>query len=209
MAQRGHGIYSRFIGLVKIGLPIFAIILLATVFLVTIDEDFGVDSLVTEEMISELGEDLEIVGPRFSGNTSAGEAYTFTAQKVIPDAAQPNEIKGTGLDGLVQYATGERLHFLAPEAIVNLNDQILNLTGGIELNSSNGSSFRAQGLTAKLDEGEFESQGDVVGQSAMGELEAQKMRVTGSEEGQMVIWLEGNVRLSFDVPENEEGTGPQ
>ena len=98
----GPGLYSRVVAVLKVGLPLIALALLAGLFLAPREEERGV--VFSPGDVEAFGEGLRISNPTFTGTTRGDDRFRFTAELVVPDAAPPERAAierpaGTNLGG--------------------------------------------------------------------------------------------------------------
>ena len=85
----GPGLYSRVVGILKVGLPLVALGMLSALFLIQTEDRLGAGIRFTRGDLEALGSGLRISNPIFTGTTSGADTFRFTAELVIPDAAPP------------------------------------------------------------------------------------------------------------------------
>ena len=73
------GLHSRIVGVLKVGLPLVALGMLASLFLVQTDDRLGGDLVFSPGDIDALGEGLRITNPTFTGTTRGEDRFRFTA----------------------------------------------------------------------------------------------------------------------------------
>jgi len=174
MASAG-GTYSRIVGFVKVALPILALILLSTVFLVQKKDTFEGGLIFTQADRDTLREGLTIRDPRFGGVTRDGDTFTITAVTAVPDGVTPKEVAMTGIFSRTEYATGGTTELRSQNGVANLRDQTLALSGGMEIQTSNGYTVIAPGAFANMVAGTIVSEGPVTAEGPAGKLEAGAM----------------------------------
>lgn len=181
--------YSQFVGWLKILLPLAALTLLSTLFLVA-RAPVGRD--VPVAAIEELARSEHISAPHFAGMTTDGAAVTLTA-----DTITPTGIDSFLLDGFnIQMDTpeGERATLTASEGDFNGEKGIVILTGLAHLVTTTGYEMESAGLAANLREGSVVSHGALAGRAPFGQLEAGAMQIT--QGGDVMVFNEG-VRLLY------------
>jgi lipopolysaccharide export system protein LptC len=102
----GPGLHSRVVAVLKLGLPLVAIGMLAALFLAQTDDTIGGGVKFSEGDIEALGEGLRITNPTFTGTTGGEDRFRFTAAEVLPDAAPPTRADITRLAGTLELADG-------------------------------------------------------------------------------------------------------
>ncbi len=199
MARRVD-LHSQLVGILKIGLPLLALALLATLFVLPGDERSGAGLIFTEADLESLGQGLRVTEPVLTGSTREDDPFRFTAAVVVPDAAPPTRADIEDLDGEISFIGGQRFTLEAPVADVDLQSQIMNLSGRVTVTSSDGYRISADTVTVDLLAGTLEAEGDVDGSGPMGRIAAERMAIVPAEsgEGQRVFSFGNGVRLRYE-----------
>ncbi len=188
MRQRGSK-YSRMIAWLKILLPIAALGLLSTTFLLSRDPDPAANVPISgggdpDGLVRE-----QVTDPYFAGTTNSGGSLTMTARSArpVPDS---DEVEADTLDAVIVMKDGSEVVLRAP--LANLSDKRDDafLSGGVTVSSSTGYTVTTDSLNAALSRVEVESLGPVAGNGPAGQLTAGKMRITSDGTG-------GDVQLLF------------
>ena len=181
--------YSQFIGWLKILLPLAALTLLSTLFLVA---RAPVDSEVPVAAIEDLARDQHISAPRFAGVAGNGAAVSLTAVSVRPDGRDSFILDG--FDIQIDTPGGERVDITASRGIFNGRTAVVNLTGLARLVTTTGYEVDSAGLAADLRAGSVVSHGALAARAPFGALEAGAMQM--QDGGDVMVFNEG-VRLLY------------
>lgn len=207
MAGRQGG-YSRFIAFAKIALPLTALALVASVFLVSAPDDFeGAKLVFSKADLEELRSSLRVKDAVLTGRSPSGEIYKFSADLVIPDGPSSTQLTATAFRGEIEYPGGLRVNLISPMAIVWLDDQIAELSGGVELRTSDGYSAFAERVSSNFRSGVVESDRPVSATGPFGDINAGSFRLFRQQDaaGKLtenpVILFENKVRLVFTQPD--------
>jgi len=198
--------YSKVIGLLKIVLPLAALGLLSTVFLVSrsIDPDQAVamapvdiDALVREPRISQA---------RFAGVTDEGAALTVLAESARADPDRGLNVTLSLLTGTLETAQGQPASFRADEGRLDEAAGTLLMHGDVHLRSEQGYDLRMDALRARLDRTHVHGWGDVHGDGPAGTVRAEGvvLRPSESDERSTLLVFTGNVRLVYTPPDRRE-----
>ena len=204
MAQRPNdiGLYSRWVGILKVVLPLIAVGLLSTVFLVQREDKIEGGLVFTKVDIATLGDGLTISKPRFSGLTTSGDTFTLTAARATPDSSKPTKIEMTDIVADYAYLSGLEVLANAAHGLALMAEQTLTLNGGLSATTSNNYDVTTPGGIIKLRTGEFESSGEVVLVGPSQRLTAGRLTVTPGEDGPGQIFLFDNgVHLTYSPNE--------
>ena len=195
--RQSPGAYSRMVGLLKIALPILAIMVLSTVFLAQTTDDFDGGLVFSKADRETLGDGLTIRDPRFAGVTKAGDQFSVAADTATPDQSEPNRIDIVNPVAQAVFADGLIVEITAAEAVADLNGQILTLAGGTRLATSDGYTVTSEGGIADLAAGTVMSTGPVVADGPTGHIEAGAVLFVGGSAGKNNRPLD-NRRITFD-----------
>lgn len=198
--------YSRFVAWLKILLPVLALILLSTMFLISRSIDPSRALSYADIDIEELAHEQRINGPRFSGVTSDGAAISFSAGSAQPDPNNPALYTATNLQAQISTPDGGVVDILAEIAIVDSNKNELELRHGVSLTTSTDYYIQAEGLYAAMDSAWIESIGPVIASGPIGQLTAGQMSLTKQEGdlGTYLLVFKGGVKMVYTPNSNKE-----
>jgi len=192
--------YSRVVAWLKIVLPLAALALMSTVFLVarTIDP---AQTLPTADIDpSELAREGRLGAPRYSGVTEDGAAIAFTARSARPDIAEQTGIStGDGLEARLDLPSGTRIELSAGAGVIDTGEGTAAMSGGVAVQTSQGYRMQTDSVETLLDRTRLESGGAVAGQGPIGTLEAGAMELTATQGGEshVLVFKEG-VKLVYE-----------
>ena len=198
--ELGIGGYSRFVTITKVVLPLIAIGLLGTVFLITNDDSLEGGFSFSQSDLNALESGLRIDKPRMFGSNPKGDLYNFVADTLLPDSLTPSLIEAQNISGEINYQSGEVIQLSAGKAEFMLEGNQLRLSEGMLVVMSDGSRIVGNGLLAELDTGKITSEGAITATGPLGDIQAGNFRVgyVGKEdEEKQMIWFENGVMLSF------------
>ncbi|MGR3273305.1 hypothetical protein DU478_03645 [Thalassococcus profundi] len=195
---RTYSRYSRMIAWLKILLPMAALGLLSTIFLLSGDSDpasrvpfsqVGIDGDIARE---------EVRSPRFSGTTNTGAALTMTARVARPSENEDGRMEAEVLEASILSQDGSRIDLSAPAASLRDATAEAELTGGVEIESSTGYTLNTQSMLTSLERIEAESRGRVTGKGPLGTLEAGRMQITTAPDSDDIqLLFTGGVKLVY------------
>lgn len=199
---RGEGLYSRVIAWLKIILPLAALAMLSTLFLLSRTRE-PLDSVPFVEALQQDGAtSQQVTAPYFAGTTKSGDVLTMTARSVRPEGE--GRIHADELAARVLLSDGSALTLGASMAILRDREQQANLSGGVRIESSQGYVVTTDGLLASLDEVWAESLGPVQGVGPVGDFEAGHMRIAATgAEGAVQMVFSGGVKLVYRPADRE------
>jgi lipopolysaccharide export system protein LptC len=200
MAPAGPGLYSRAVAILKVGLPLIAIAMLAGLFVTSEGPRGGGELVFSPADLAALGQGMRVTKPVFSGVTDAGDRFRFTAAEVTPDAAPPTRAAIDALAGRIDFADGRGVDVRARTGDLDLRAQSLRLEGEVALDSDDGYAFDADRVDVDLRAGSMVATGGVGGDGPMGRIDARTLTVSPPAEagvGRRFLF-EDAVRVVYD-----------
>jgi lipopolysaccharide export system protein LptC len=190
--------HTRVVGWLKVALPLAALAILSTLFLVArrIDPE---DALPYAEVdVEDLAREPRMTAPSYAGTTTDGAALTLKATEARPQT-----------EGSPASAAGLRLELATPDggktelnaAMATLDevaDQVL-LSGGVTVVTSTGYRLETPEVAARLDRSGLESRGEVTATGPAGDIRADGMVLSQDNQtpGAYLLIFKGGVRLVY------------
>lgn len=193
---RGDGLYSRVIAWLKILLPLAALALLSTLFLLSRSTEQVLDVPFAEALRGEGVAREHVSAPYYAGTTESGDSLTMTAKSAAPEGE--GLIRAEDLAATLRKSDGSEILLNAVHATLSDHDQTALMEGGVRIESSSGYVLNTETLTSAIDRIEAESGGPVQGEGPLGTIEAGKMRIDsiGEDGGVQLLFTEG-VKLIY------------
>lgn len=196
------GAYSRLVGYLKIALPLLAIALLSTVFLVQQEDEITGGIVFTQSDRDTVRDGLTMHNPKFSGVNLKGDRFYVEAERATPDGAEPKEVALKGVDGRTDYVSGLSIFLSAARGTAYIPEQKVRLEGGLTIRTSDGYEGVTDAGVAGLKTGSFVSDGPVTLTGPTGTIEAGSLRIETLKEPKdnsenQVFWFEKDVKLVF------------
>jgi lipopolysaccharide export system protein LptC len=190
--------YSVFVGWAKITLPLVALALLSTLFLLSRRDEPGVESLPLSR-IAALAQTPGITAPTLAGLAEDGSRVSLRAAELRPVAGNPDSFSLTGAELALTAPDGTRLDLSAGSGRIDGAGRIAVFGDGVELTTSTGFSVTAPGLRADLRAATVDSGGRVTATAPFGRLEAARLHVSADPEGRSTrLLFDGGVRLLYN-----------
>ncbi|MEO1000280.1 MAG: LPS export ABC transporter periplasmic protein LptC [Pseudomonadota bacterium] len=214
MARRPNPrIYSRFVRMLRIGLPLVALALLSTLFLFERDDTIG-GIVFSRADLAALGAGMRLTEPRIAGMTEKGEPFLVTADWALPDGPDPDEITLQGIEAEIDMADGRKVRLTSDRALLLRRDETLTLFDNIRMTSSDGYVVTTERATAHMATGRIEVTSPVLARGPLGQISADRFRAERApEEGDGAggtagdkVWFEGRVRLIYLPGGDAEGS---
>ncbi|MEC9105282.1 MAG: hypothetical protein VX878_15830, partial [Pseudomonadota bacterium] len=144
--------YSRAIRWLKLALPLAALGLLSTVFMLSESNEASLEIPYSNIELDDEGLVERIVEPSFAGATERGDLITFTAQSARPEGDGVGVITASDVRGQLDLRSGGAITFRADSATLDQPAGTARMRGGVVVTSSAGYEARTEGLIAYLDD---------------------------------------------------------
>ncbi len=195
--------YSRFVAWAKVILPLAALALFATMFLIArqIDPDAAIP--FAEVDVERYAREARIGAPRFSGVTEDGTVVSLSAEVARPDLAVSSRMTVEGLDAQMTLPDGSSVAASAGSGAIDSAAQSLELGSDVTVTTSSGYRIEAEALIANLSRTELVSDGPVTAEGPLGRLEAGSMvlQASPSAPGAYLLVFKDGVRLVYQPVE--------
>lgn len=188
-------LYSAFVGWMKVLLPLAALALLSTIFLLARGSN-NVQSIPYADLAA-IAREQGMTNPNLSGVTDDGSAVSITAAALRPSTADAFSIVAPVL--VLDAVDGSRVEISAGEGAIDGRQKRMTLTGLVRLGTSSGYMMETTGIEADLASGVLSSLGPLEVQAPFGTLTAGKVVVMTSPDGlgQQMVFNDG-VHLLYD-----------
>jgi lipopolysaccharide export system protein LptC len=190
--------HTRVVGWLKVALPLLALAILATLFLLS-DQIDPEDALPYAEVdVVDRAREPRMTAPIYAGTTSDGASLTLKADEARPATAEaPALAQELVLD--LTTPDGGRTDLRAAAAEIDRAQQRLVLSGGVTVTTDTGYRLDTAEVLARLDRSGLESRGAVTATGPVGELEAGRMVLTQDPQapGSYVLVFNRGVRLIY------------
>ncbi len=190
--------YSRAIAIVKVVLPLVALGILSTLFLLSRGQ-LGEPLPWSDAELGELAREERLGNPTYAALTEDGSELRLKAARLVPDPGEDGVAHGETLSARLLRPDGITLDLSAPEGMLDRNRHVAELTGGVQLGSSNGYVATMPGARLRTNLTHLESLGPVAAEGPVGTLSAGKLTVTSEPGGRKgtVALFSGGVHLIY------------
>ena len=197
---RADNAWSRWVALLKIVLPLTALALLSSIFLLSHTIDPAATLPFTEVDVADRAREPRLTAPTFSGVASDGSQVTVNASDMRPDLARPGSGTATDLRARMVSVSGETTDVAADLGWVDTAGGTYEMTGAVRADLSSGYSISAPKMTGSLDASTLDATGPVEATAPVGRITADAMQITAdpSSPGQYLVVFNGSVRLIYD-----------
>ncbi len=194
--------YSRLIAWLRVLLPVLALVLLSTMFLIARTIDPNRALAYAKVNLDNLTRSQRVSAPRFSGVTEDGAALSFSAATAEPDPDDPGSFSVIGMNAEIATPDGGEVQITAGRADVDNTSNTLTMSGGVVLESSTRYHIEAEGLRAGMDRTWAESIGPVTARGPGGEIVAGRVALErrGGGAGTYLLVFKDGVRMIYTPP---------
>ena len=189
--------YSRLVAWLKIILPLLALAILSTLFLVSRTIDPSQTIPYADVDVAELARTQRIGAPSYSGMTEDGSAVSFTAESARPEGGFDGQVTALKPVARIEMKNGRVVELTSDEGYVDQKTQVAGLSGNVRLQTSDGYEVTTEQALTRLDATSVETTGPVVGTSPMGDVRAGRAVLTKAADGGFVLRFEGRVNLLY------------
>jgi len=190
--------HTRVVGWLKVALPLTALAILSTLFLVARRVDPEAALPYAEVDVEDLAREPRMTAPTYAGTTEDGASVTLSADEARP-AAEGSPARAAGLRLDLATPDGARTELVAAEAQMDDTARQLVLSGGVTVTTSTGYRLETAEVAAKLDRTGLESRAPVKATGPAGEITADGMVLSqdSGTPGSYVLVFKGGVRLVY------------
>ena len=189
--------HSRLVGLLKIVLPLLALGILSTLFLVSQGVDPEQAIPYAEIDVADRIREPRVTDAAYAGMTADGAALSFKAVDARPGAAgTENAGRATGVTGRLETPDGVVTDLVAGAGQIDAVAGRMALSGGVVLTSSTGYVIKMAGVSVATDRTALDSDGAVTAVGPLGTLDAGSLHIGKSDTGYVVVFKDG-VKLIY------------
>lgn len=189
--------HSRLVGWLKVALPLMALAILSSLFLVARQIDPQGTIGFSEAELADRLREPRITAPTYAGTTRDGATLTISADEARPDAG--SGATAAAVHAQLSTADGARSVLTAGAVRFLQEARAAVLEGGVLLANSLGYEFRTEAMTLTLDTAGAKTAGAVEGFGPLGRITAGQMQITPTGDGAETYLLvfNGGVRLIY------------
>jgi lipopolysaccharide export system protein LptC len=192
-------IHSRLIGWLKIILPLVALAILSTLFLVarTVDPNDAIP--YAEVDVEDRLREPRITSPSYAGLTEDGAALTVTANEARPQAEDGAGARASALVATLETPDGARTDLRANAGQIDPAARRILLSGGVTISTSSGWRVQSESISAAMDTTDISAPTPVTATGPAGTLSAQSMQLTqdAGRDGSYLLVFNGGVKLVY------------
>lgn len=190
-------LHSRLVGLLKVVLPLAALAILSTLFLVSQGVDPEEAIPYAQVDVADRIREPRVTDAAYAGVTADGAALTLQAADARPGVAgTENAGQATGVTGRLETPDGAVTDLVAGAGQLDAVAGKMSLSGGVVLTSSTGYRMEMDGISVATDRTALDSQGAVRATGPLGTLTAGSLHIGKSGKGYVVVF-KGGVKLIY------------
>lgn len=193
---------STLVAWLKILLPLIALAILSTLFLVSrrIDPEAAIP-YADVDLADRLGSP-RLTAPTWTGVTADGAAMTVRAAEARPGGEGREAPSATAVAARLETPDGGRTELVADRGVIDAATDSLTVEGSVVVTTSAGFRLATDRLTAALDRTALASPGPVRGTAPFGRIEAGAMRIAedAARPGRYLLVFRDRVKLVYLPP---------
>ena len=196
-----NNLHSTLVAWLKILLPLAALAILSTLFLVShqVNPEEAIPYASVD--IADRLRDPRLTNASYAGMTQDGAAVSLKASSAAPGVTGTTSAgKAQGISGKIETPDGVVTDVSGAQAQLDDKNRVVVVSGGATLDSSSGYHVTTDQLTLALDRTWLESGGAVTADLPFGHLTAGKMLLNRAADGRYVMSFTDGVSLIYRPP---------
>lgn len=192
--------YSNLVVWVKITLPIIALALLSSLFLLSGTPDPDAALPYAEVDIEQITSEQRVTAPRFAGVVGDDQEIVLRAEAVVVQGEEIEQIHAQSIDGRIELGISEIMTLRAALGDIDMAAQTALLRDGVTVQTTRGYRLDSDTMNVALDEVRLNTPTPVRITGPGLELTADAMEME-EVDGAPILRFTGSVRMLYD-PEN-------
>lgn len=195
--------WTRTVRLLRIVLPLMALALLSTVFLVARHLNPEDAIPYSDVDIADRLREPRMTRPVYTGATADGADVRVTAESATPEQAESGKgAAAATVQGTLRTPDGASSDLTSQAAQMDTDGMSITFSGGVDLANSAGYRVRTQSVRARLDQTELRSLSPVQAEGPGTTITAREMILTRQpgEPDRYVLVFNGDVKLVYQPP---------
>ncbi|OAO06713.1 LPS export ABC transporter periplasmic protein LptC [Roseovarius indicus] len=204
MARRDN-LHSRVVAWMKIILPLAALGILSTLFLISNTFDPNEALPMVDIDLQQRAQDQGATNATFAGVTQAGHQVTVQTVRSRPSPEDSRLFLAEDVTAAFLLNSGNSVNVTSDRGEMNQHRNSASLSGNVHIDTSTGYVLTTELLTANFDELYAESPGPVEGTAPAGDLTAGRMVLrNNAETDQAHLLFTNGVKLIYQPQISEE-----
>lgn len=197
--------HSRLVAWMKIILPVAALGLLSTLFLISRSFDPTKSVPVSQIDLERRAHEQGATNPAFAGVTSSGDQVMFQAKSAQPDPIEPERLIAKDVTAQMRLIAGTVIDITSDSADMHQDRDIAELDGNVHVTTSTGYVIDTERLLTRFDQLYAETPGPVKGTGPPGEINAGRMILnTDDLTGEPQLLFTDGVKLLYTPDKSKE-----
>lgn len=170
-------LHSTVVAWLKILLPLIALAILSTLFLVsrTVDPSAAIPYATVD--IDERVKEPRLTAPTWAGVTDDGAALSISADEARPKQGETQGPSAQAISALLETPDGGTAQLVAQRGELDPDSGALVVEGGVVITTSTGYRLTTERMSAALDRTQVISDGPVTGTGPVGQIDAGSMEI--------------------------------
>ncbi|MDZ7710184.1 MAG: hypothetical protein U5K36_09035 [Roseovarius sp.] len=195
---RADNTYSQIVAGMKILLPLAALGLLSTLFLISNTVDPSNSVPIAPIDLEQRAQELGVTRPSFAGVSGRGDEIILRADTARPERDMPERLVAERITGEIGLAGGAGLRLRATTARLDQTTMTATLEGAVHVTTTTGYEIDTGRLDMRLDALYAESPGQVTATGPLGDLTAGRMILhEAGDNGDAELLFSGGVKLIY------------
>ncbi|MFK7745077.1 MAG: hypothetical protein AB8B47_08480 [Roseobacter sp.] len=192
--------YSQVVSGLKVALPLMALALLSTLFLISRAVDPTTTIPFADTEVQERLNNQQITGPFFSGMSSRGDQISFIAETVTTQQGQTGTSTAENVTVDVDLSSGSNVIVHADNALIDIAKDRSEMIGNVEIDTSNGYRLRSDVLEMRMTALDVTAPDGITADTPIGALHAGNMRLFASDNGEDIhLVFTNGVKLLYQL----------
>jgi len=205
LIRRGDNFHTRLVNWAKIILPLVALGLLSTVFLISRKADISDRVPYADVDLVQRAQDQGATNPSFAGVASGGEQILFRAASVRPDPEDRELVLADTAAASLRLNGGGVIDIVGQRGQASQTRKTARLEGDVQVTTTTGYNIRTEAIETRFDTLFAETPGPVTGTGPVGALDAGRMVLTSDPEtGAANLQFTDGVKLVYNPPNTKE-----
>ncbi len=176
--------YSQLVGWLKVLLPLMALGLLSTLFLLSRVIDPEAVIPFADKEIQDRLRDQQVTGPIYYAVTVDGDEIAFAAEKLTTPQGKTGGNEAEDVEVVMDLASGSSIVVNAQKGHLNIETDSAELQGDVVIKTSTGYRIESDQLFTQMSTLKVNSPGPVAGEGPFGTLNAGAMTLTAGKAGE-------------------------
>ena len=196
--------HTRLVSWLKVLLPLAALSLLSTLFLLSRGVDPETVIPFADKEIQDRLRDQIVTGPFYYGTTAKGDQIAFSAESLTTPQGEIGANQALAVDVVMDLAGGAQIKMIADIGRFDIGQDIADLKGNVVITTSTGYQITSERLVALMSQLDVRSPGPVQSEGPIGTLAAGQMILsTRQSDGPAQLIFTNGVKLVY-VPKQDE-----